>query len=218
VVRSRANEVHEAEFHLDALTQMGIPIVSRRISIPITADDRRFADDFFRATALDNGRVVALNPSGGWPAKKWPLTHFSRLGDRLVDDLGARIIVLWGPGEEAEAQRLVDSMKRPALMIPATNLKQLGAILERCSAVVSNDSGPMHIAAAVGAPTVGIFGPTDPAKQGPYGPGHIVVRHEMLDCLACDQTSCEDGSCMADLPVDRVLAATVDCLRKNNRL
>ena len=155
-------------------------------------------------------------PQAGGRRKKWPLARFSALGDRFSEELGAKIIILWGPGEIDEARQVRDGMKNDAVLIPETSLKQLGAILQKCAMIVSNDSGPMHISAAVGTPTVGIFGPTDPAKQGPYGCKNEVAINGKLDCLGCDKTSCEGDECMQELEVDEVWKTALNCLKKNN--
>jgi ADP-heptose:LPS heptosyltransferase len=97
-------------------------------------------------------------------------------------------------------------MRHPALVPPRTTLTELGALLRRMSLVISNDSGPMHIAAAVGARVLGIYGPTRPELQGPYGEGHRTVRKEGLACLGCNLTACPIGHpCMQELDVTTVL-------------
>ncbi len=91
---------------------------------------------------------------------------------------------------------------------PATTLLQLAALFERCAFVVTNDSGPMHIAAASGSHVLGIYGPTRPELQGPYDTGHATVRREGLDCLGCNLTECPIGNiCMTDLTVETVARA-----------
>jgi len=108
-------------------------------------------------------------------------------------------------------------MKHQAFIPPDTSLPQLGALLKRCAAVVSNDSGPMHIAAAVGTPVLGIYGPTRPVLQGPFGTRHLTVRREGLDCLGCNLTDCPIGHpCMLDLSVDAVAESFDHLMRKNN--
>jgi ADP-heptose:LPS heptosyltransferase len=99
-------------------------------------------------------------------------------------------------------------MKMPAHVTPKTTLSQLAAIISRCTAIISNDSGPMHISASLGIPTLGIFGPTNPRQQGPYGSNHRWVRNEELDCLECSLTACPIGNiCMTQLKVERVMDA-----------
>jgi lipopolysaccharide heptosyltransferase II len=216
VARNRGDRVHEVEFNLDALAAVGVPIVERSPSFPLDAAARRFAENFL-ARELEGGEpLIALNPSGGWWTKRWPLERFAALGDRLAEELGARILVLWGPGELEEARSVAQAMANPPLLPPATTLKQLAALLERCQLVISNDSGPMHIAAAVGTPTLGIFGPTVPALQGPYGDGHAVVSKEGLDCLGCNGLTCRIGThdCMRNLNVEEVFTAAAALVRQ----
>ncbi len=152
--------------------------------------------------------VVGLNPSGGWSTKRWGLEHYAKLGDLISERYKASIILLWGPGEDADAEFIQRHMKAKAHLIPRTTLSQLGAIIGRCSFIVSNDSGPMHIAAALNVPTLGIFGPTNPFQQGPYGKNHRWVRKDDLDCLECALTKCPIGNiCMTTLEVESVMNA-----------
>lgn len=215
IVKSRAAEVHEAEFHLDALTALNIPITNRNLHFAIHSSDEAFADDFFSEFHLENSLVIGLNSSGGWPAKKWPLPYFAKLADRFIRELNAKILLFWGPGELDEVKKLKDLITTEAVIIPKTDLKRLAALLQKCSLVVSNDSGPMHIAAAVGTPTVGIFGPTHPETQGPYGDKHEVAIKKGLPCLGCDRLNCETDECMRELNVDEVWEVILKCLRKN---
>jgi ADP-heptose:LPS heptosyltransferase len=99
-------------------------------------------------------------------------------------------------------------MRGTPFIPPQTTFPRLAALLKRCDFVVSNDTGPMHIAAAVGTPVLGIYGPTNPALQGPYGQGHLTVRNERLSCLGCNLTACPIGHpCMEELEVATVLDA-----------
>ena len=207
-VAPRGGEVHNVEFNLDALRRMEIPV---RFSQPILLLDessKRFADSWFSSEALSGKEIVGLNPSGGWSTKRWGLEHYARLGDKIAERFGSEIVLLWGPGEEQDIQAIKRSMKSPAHVIPMCSLLQLAALIHRCDFVVSNDSGPMHIAASLQIPTLGIFGPTDPRLQGPYGDTHHWVRNEALDCLGCNLTMCPIGNiCMTQLEVGKVLDA-----------
>ena len=126
------------------------------------SEAKQFAAEWFRGENLDGKHVVGLNPSGGWYTKRWGLEHYARLGDLVSQRYDASIILFWGPGEEEDARFIQQHMKLPSHVIPKTTLSQLGAIIHRCAFIVSNDSGPMHIAASLGIPTLGIFGPTNP--------------------------------------------------------
>ncbi len=208
IIPPRAGNIHNIDFNLDALRRLDIPVLHFQPYFPLEDRAKQFAVEWFRGENLDGKKVVGLNPSGGWYTKRWGLEHYARLGDLIGQRYGASIIVLWGPGEEDDARFIQQLMKMPARVIPKTTLFQLGAIIHLCAFIVSNDSGPMHIAASLGIPTLGIFGPTNPRQQGPYGDNHRWVRNEELDCLECSLTACPIGNiCMTQLEVERVLDA-----------
>ncbi|MDE3058566.1 MAG: glycosyltransferase family 9 protein [Bacteroidota bacterium] len=215
-VSPRSDDVHNVEFNLDALRRLDIPIVSSQPFFPIDDRSKIFAGDWLKKENLTGKTIVALNPSGSWETKRWGLQHFADFGDRVAEKYDAEIVLVWGPDEEGDAATIQMRMKHRPHIIPRTSLKQLGAILQRCSYVVSNDSGPMHIAAAVRVPTLGIFGPTTPRLQGPYGEKHAWVRNEGLDCLECNLTKCPIGNiCMTQLEVGRVVPAFDALVKKN---
>jgi lipopolysaccharide heptosyltransferase I len=120
--------------------------------------------------------LVALNPGSGGPAKRWPTAAYQRLGDALATRLGARVALSWGPGEDALAREVGAGMRAPALVPPATSIPELVALIRRASLVVGGDTGPIHIAAALGIPTVALYGPTDPRRNGPAGPRLLTVQ------------------------------------------
>lgn len=218
VVPPRGGEIHNTEFNLDALVHIGVPIIDRSPVFPPGAAATLFAEEFIRHHHLENTFVVALNPGGGWYTKRWPLEAYAKLGDRIASEQQAAILLLWGPGEEDAAKTIRDRMTSPAIMLPATTLKQLGAIMKKCNVVITNDSGPMHIAASVGTPIVAIFGPTNPELQGPVGSPSQIVRNERLVCLGCNFTSCPiKNPCMKELDADEVYLA-FNLLLKNLHL
>ncbi len=214
VVENRGDRVHEVDFNLEALRYLGIPITERKLVFPISGTARQFARNFFRKLGLEHSLIVALNASGGWPTKRWPLQKFARLGDLLNKELSASILILWGPGENEVARQIARFMNTPAFLAPPTNLEQLAAIIKHCHLLISNDSGPMHLATAVGTPVVAIFGPTNPICQGPYGVPHEIVRKEDLSCLGCNGVTCKFGTntCMTELSEEKVFQAVTKLL------
>ncbi|MEE9289296.1 MAG: glycosyltransferase family 9 protein [Bacteroidota bacterium] len=215
VVQPRGDSVHNTEFNLDALRAIGIQISDRNIHFPLSLQADNFATQFLQSYRLDDKILVALNVGGGWYTKRWRLEQYAALGNRLVEELAASVILLWGPGEYQYVEKLRSLMKHDVIVPPRTDLKQLGALLKKCTFLVTNDSAPMHIAAAVGTPVVGIFGPTSPKLQGPYGDHHAVVRNERLDCLECNLMKCPIGNiCMTELDVDEVMMGVEKVLVK----
>jgi heptosyltransferase-3 len=210
----RGDRVHNTQFNLDALSALGVEIQDRNIYFGYGPEDMAYVDTFLKQAP---GPLVCINQGGGWYTKRWGRERFAALADRLVNDYGARVVLAWGPGERGEVEELRGKMKQQALIPPATSLTQLGALLARCSLMITNDSGPMHIGAAVGTPILGIYGPTNPILQGPYGPRHAVVRKESLRCLGCNYTECPIGHpCMRELDVDDVMLAVRQTVRTNN--
>lgn len=206
VVTPPGRPQHEVLFHLEALEALHIPVPTDRprVDLPGTAEGK--AERWLREHAPDARAVIGLNPGGGWSIKRWPPEFFGRLADALIDEYGVDVLVLRGPGEEELVARVTGAMRNRPLVLPETTLAELGAFLRRCGLLVSNDSAPMHMAAALDVPTVGIFGPTDPRAQGPLGDGHGVVRKESVDCLGCNRIKCPIGNiCMTTLEPEELL-------------
>jgi lipopolysaccharide heptosyltransferase II len=205
VVEPRSGTVHNTEFNLDALRAIGLSVSGITPFFPVTGEADEFAERFAQVNNLSNSFSVALNAGGGWYTKRWKPEYYATLGNRIREDYGAKVILIWGPGESEIVREINLKMDQRAIITPPTTLTQLGAILRRCGLLVTNDSGPMHIAAAVGIPVLAIFGPTNPLLQGPVSSHSVVVRNEDLDCLACNLTECPIGNpCMEKLSVDYV--------------
>jgi len=206
LVEPRGNTIHNTEFNLDALRALGIDVSDRSIYFPLNLGSQNFAERFLEKNPLNGQMLVALNAAGGWYTKRWRLEQYAALGDQIIEKFNAKVILIWGPGEYQDVEKLKSSMKHEAIIPPVTSLKELGALLKKCAFLVTNDSAPMHIAAAVGTPVVAIFGPTSPKLQGPCGAHHVIVRNERLDCLECNLTKCPIGNiCMTELSVDEVM-------------
>jgi len=134
------------------------------------------------------GDFAVLNPGGGWASKLWPAERFGELA-RGLRDLGLRCLVSWGPGEEALADRVVAAADGAAVRSFPTTLLDYVEIARRARLVVAADTGPLHLACAVGTPVVALFGPTDPARNGPFAPADAVVRRTPA-CAPCYSRTC----------------------------
>lgn len=213
IVTPRSGDVHNVEFNLDALRRIGIEPVDGKPSFSVDEYSRRFAESFFEENNLRSGEFFAINIGGGWDIKRWPVDKFIELCTMIDSRLGKRVVVLYGPSEEADASRISSSSN--ALLAPQTTLKQMGAILTGSALLITNDSGPMHVAAALGVPTLAIFGPTSPGLQGPYGNVSVIVRNEQLDCLECNLTRCPIGNpCMKELNPETVFESLSRLINK----
>ncbi len=215
-VPPRGGDVHNTQFNLDAIEAIGVDIQDRNIYFHVTPNDDEVVGAVLKSEGLAGKFIAGINAGGGWYTKRWGLERFARLADLLIEQHKASVILLWGPGQKSDVESIQSMMKHKAFIPPETTLLQLGALLKRCSILISNDSGPMHIAAAVGTPVVGIYGPTNPILQGPYGSRHVVVRNETLECLGCNFTRCPIGHpCMRELSVDDVLNGVKRLLKEN---
>jgi len=207
-IEPRGGAVHNVQFNLDAIEALGIPVVDRSPFVPFTDSDREYVEEFLHGLPRPSGPLVGVNTAGGWYTKRWGVQQFAQLCDRLIAEHGCSILLTWGPGERTHVESIRGAMREAPNIPPPTSFPQLAALLSRCDFIISNDTGPMHIAAAVGTPVLGIYGPTNPALQGPYGEGHLTIRNESLTCLGCNLTSCPIGHpCMRELAVPEVLAA-----------
>ncbi len=205
IVPPRSESVHNVEFNLDAMRHIGIQVHDSYPRFYLDEPSIEFARSFMEAENLKPSGFITVNIGGGWDAKRWPIDKFIVLSNAIASQLRQSVVALYGPAEEKEAREICDFS--PAILAPRTSLKQMGAILKASQLLITNDSGPMHIAAALGVPTLAIFGPTNPRLQGPYGNISEIVRNEKLDCLECNLTKCPIGDlCMTELGAETVFA------------
>jgi heptosyltransferase-1 len=169
---------------------------------PIAADPaaEATAAGLFEAEGLKaDTPVVVLLPGSGGDGKRWPAEAYRRLGDELALRLGARILLGWGPGEESLARTIGTGMRAAPVIPPPTSIPELIAVVRRAALVIGADTGPVHIAATLGIPTVALYGPTDARRNGPWGARLATVQ--------------SPTGRMSDIPVERVLAMAEDLLR-----
>jgi lipopolysaccharide heptosyltransferase I len=154
----------------------------------------------FRLQTSDTGDYAVIVPGARWKTKIWPAEKFGKLASLLP----LESIIVGSKTDKAIADEIVSLSGGRALSLAGkTNLRELIAVISRANFIVSNDSGPMHIAAALNVPVFAIFGPTDPSRTGPYGKGHTIIREDIL-CSPCFRKSCDDMKCMKDLSVEKV--------------
>ncbi|MEW6347419.1 MAG: glycosyltransferase family 9 protein [Thermodesulfobacteriota bacterium] len=157
---------------------------------------------------------VYANPATRWETKHWTVDGWASVADMLAVQAGIRVIFCGGPGDRAYIERITAKMKSPPVVAAGRlTLIESAALMGLCDLYLGVDSGPMHIAAFSGRPVVAVFGPTDPAKVGPYGSGHRVVRNEALDCLACRKRACNEHACMAGITAEQVFSEVLTVLK-----
>jgi ADP-heptose:LPS heptosyltransferase len=153
--------------------------------------------------------LVYANPAARWESKFWRIDHWAKLADHLLAE-GVRVVFGGAPGDAEHIGSITAEMSRePAIAAGRLSLSESVALLEASDVYVGVDSGPMHIAAFTDTSVVAVFGPTDPARVGPYGTGHRVLRAEGLDCLGCRKRSCDRMTCMKRVTAAAVLDETM---------
>lgn len=174
LVRTTAR--HIIDMNLELLRPLGIESPAVRFDIPEGEPDRQTAEAIVRQAGVANGFAV-VNPGAGWPSKLWPPDRFAAVARWLGQSAGVPTLVVWGGAQEkAWAEEIVAGSAGHARLSPPTTLTELAALARRARLFVGSDTGPLHLAAAVGTPCVGLYGPMPAERNGPYGPQHIALQ------------------------------------------
>ncbi|MFA6411518.1 MAG: lipopolysaccharide heptosyltransferase II [Syntrophales bacterium] len=186
----------------------------------IPSDDRNIqkVSALLSKSHLDiNEPFVAINPVALWDTKLWRQDRFAMLADRIAGELDIPVVITGSAHEKPYAESILKKVKVKTAkfldLAGQTTLKDLACLYRQAAVVVTTDSGPMHIAAAVGTPVVALFGPTDPRRTGPYGFGHTVIR-KTLPCSPCFLKQCPTRGCMEGITVEEVLEGVKEKLKE----
>ncbi|MBN2254567.1 MAG: glycosyltransferase family 9 protein [Deltaproteobacteria bacterium] len=204
---------HAVDRYLDFIRYLGGHVGTPEFPIPADPDIDARVTALLRTNGIDRGEpFVAINPVAYWETKLWTNEGFARLCDRIVTELDTAVVFTGGT-DDTVIDDIRSRMEQPSESLEGqTTLQDLACLYKRASVVVSTDSGPMHIAAAMGTPTVALFGPTDPSRTGPYGIGHCVVRKDM-PCSPCFLKKCNSMRCMTEITVEEVFEAVKNLCR-----
>ena len=213
---------HQVYYYLQLLFRAGIiakPQPVEEIRLHLSEAEATWASRKIDALGLGGPRfLVGLAPGAAFgPAKRWLPERFGGLADRLIGALNADVLIFGSATERPLAEKIAGTMKHtPAIAAGETSLRQLLALMARCRLMVVNDSGPMHLAAALGVPLVAIFGSTDERATGPLGAQVRVVKRG-VECSPCGRRECPiDFRCMRDLSVEEVYRATLEAVKRWN--
>lgn len=212
---------NEVEQGLDLIRSLGLPQI-RQLYMHVEEEDRVTAGDILRDAGVRKGDLLVGIHAGLGPddpkGRCWPVNRFALLGDTLMEDHGAKLAIVGGPAEVSVADKIASIMKEnPIVLAGKTTLRQTAAVVEECSLFISNDGGPMHMAAAMGTPVIGIFGSTDSVRYGPYGENCFVVKSD-LPCSPCHEhhsptIECQNRDCLEAVSVDMVTQVASPLLR-----
>jgi heptosyltransferase-3 len=212
---SERGKHHIADHNLELLKALDIPVVSKKIHYYVNPAEDKAAKKFIGTHFPEEKKLFGIVPSGGWASKRCDWQKWVEICEAINKKYNAYLLVISGPGDEEDATQIKNSL--PDLVIHAhrTTLDSLTALFNNCDFIVANDSGPMHLAAALGKPTLGIFGPTSPFTAYPYPHKDAWVRLDELFCIECNHLVCPyHHECMRDLPVERVLNKIDDIINR----
>lgn len=205
-------EMHAVDRYLLVADAMGRTSASPpEFRFRIMRADRDAVDRLLEQHGVMRGAPwIAVNVSARWPTKRWPAASFAAVADRVQREGLGRVVLIGGPDERAETAAVQRLMKVQAVdLTGATAIGQLPALLSQAAALITNDSGPMHIAVAVKTPVVALFGPTSAQRTGPYGTGHRVLSADVA-CRPCFSRTCRNAiqlECLTTITPDQVVMA-----------
>lgn len=221
------NDKHVAAYYLDLLRSIGIKPASAGLELNVSAGDKIRAKAMLSAYGIkDGGALIGIAAGGGesWgrdaALKRWPEVQFAQLADRIIENLGAKVLLLADESERAVTEIIKNKMNKKAIDLTGkTSLADLVALIGSLDLLIANDGGPLHIGAALGKKTVSFFGPVDPLVYGPYPPSagsHLVLRRK-LQCSPCYRnfrlSGCSrDKQCLRSISVDEAWEAVSSLL------
>ncbi len=213
-IEAPRDQMHSVDRYV--LAAAGEPTAPKEFPINFSASDIEQAKTVLLRLGYDHEKpLVILVPGARWPTKRWPSNSFASLAHRLVEEYGVQVGLIGSRGDALLVQHIASLAGCETIDFSGhTTLKQLAYVLSKAAVVVGNDSGPIHVAAAVGAPVVALYGPTSSLRTGPYGTQHTVLTGG-LACSPCLSRKCSSlVECMTAIPVDAVFLACDPYLRE----
>ena len=206
---------HAVTRYLEVLQRHGVDTSDAHPCLRLTEEERTDAHSFLAASGFKAERLlIGIHPGGNWEYKLWDAKNYAQVGNALAKRLDATILLFAGPNERGLQAEVAEMIDMPPILVKTDDLRKLAALISVCDVYIGNDTGPMHIAAAVDTPVVALFGSTNHHRSGPYGDKHTVVQSGInLGCNPCHPGrhpgGCGAGSCevIAGITVGQVLAA-----------
>ncbi len=206
---------HAIDRHLDVLVSCGLQATNREMFVTIPSEMAEKAAERLKEAGLPDGNTIAVYPGAGSPYKLYPLEKFKAVLRMLRESVDSGFALVGSKEDRALCEALGELLGvRAADFAGELDILETGALLKNCRLLITNDSGPMHLAAAVGTPTVAIFGPTDAERYGPRGANHrIIWRRE--PCNPCKSPECGRDSCIGEIEPETVVQAVRSLIDEN---
>ena len=208
-------ENHALLRNLMLINSLGIKSKEIEYKIPVSDHTRKFIDSILIRHGVKSPELlVAINPVAKWKTKLWDNLKFALLADRLIEKYNASVIFTGSQSDKSTIDNIMSCMSQRAVNLAGeTTLKTLAALYEKTKFLISTDTGPMHMAAAVGTPVIALFGPTAPWRTGPFGAEHKILRSN-LNCSPCFKRQCNTIDCMKQISVEQVMDAVNSILNQ----
>jgi heptosyltransferase-3 len=204
-VKGQYGAMHMLDYHAQALIPLGLEPRVSHPELSVSGEGSHAAEQILSDHGLKNKKWVMLHSAARYWFKAWPVERFAALGDMLIKE-GFQVALIGSEHERRVAEEVMQASQHSFVsLVGKTSLQELAGLMKQCHAFVGNDAGPMHMAAAVGCPVVGLFGPTDPVVWGPRGKScHVIYKG--LDCRECFHPGCSRGeeNCMRQISVEEV--------------
>ena len=205
---------HKREEHLSKLAGLvEAPFEGCRFFIPISGDDKTYVADMIGG--VEGQMAVVVNPGAKSHLKRWPAVCYAELADRLISGHGCRVFITGAEEDSVTVDVMVSAMKEEGTnLCGKTTIGELAELMQRSALVITNDSAPLHIASAVNAPVLAVFGPSNEKKYGPLSRSNRVISPD-VDCRPCSKALCSPGpdeGCITAVTVDSVLRAAEELM------
>ncbi|MEI7905479.1 MAG: glycosyltransferase family 9 protein [Candidatus Firestonebacteria bacterium] len=205
--------IYNLDVNLSIVKAAGAVTNSRSIGIFVPEEAKKYIETFWNKEGLAEKKVIGINPFASCMTRDWGENNYISLARRLKEK-GFEIILLWGPGQEKAVSKMLENLSGAAMPAPKTSVKQLGALFNKLSVVVTPTTFTQHLGVAMGTPTVTICGATDQKAWSPAGNKKHCLLQAELDCMPCEKTHCEDFKCMKAISVDEVLSKVLRMAEK----
>ena len=201
---------HAIDDRLDMLKPLGIDTRDRHMVLFLSEEDRDFKRRLFSDKGiLENDLVIGLHPFGSRRSKWWGIEKSAELADRLCEKYGAKVILISGKENEAISKKIASLVRYNLILIYGSSIKEASAVIESCSLFITTDSGPMHIAIALGKPTISLYGPSDIIETSACVSleKHVVIQKDVPCPRPCKLKECDNPVCMDSITTDEVMEA-----------
>ncbi|MCX5680931.1 MAG: lipopolysaccharide heptosyltransferase II [Candidatus Omnitrophica bacterium] len=216
---------HEAEYCLDLLKYIGIETKEFRLHVSIKEESEKWVEETFQQHGiLKTDKLLAIHPGASCISKRWPPERFAEVADRLAQKYQAKILLVGAGDNQLIAREVLFSTKQPVLDFTGkTSVSHLISILKRCSLLISNDSGPVHLAVGVQTPLISVFGRNQPGlsktRWRPLGIFDIALHNQEVGCEVCLAHNCQlNFKCLKSITVEHVLQAAEETITKSQRM